>query len=144
MPLAVRPCFFKALAGVFFCGRCRGSARRKSPSRFFSGPDCIGLNRLPPEEELGLYEEHYPGRIAEADLARWKMRAWEAPTETEAFLLACRRDIGPLPLERLDPNVFFTTWGKIIGLPPAEVEPRPASFVGSARLGRAGLVAYIY
>lgn len=88
------------------------------PFTLFLRPDCIGLNRLPPEEELELYREHYPERMPEAVLQQWTKKAWEAPVEADAFLIACRREIGPLPIESIDPGLFFTTWGKILALDP--------------------------
>jgi hypothetical protein len=81
-------------------------AARDIPVTLFLRPDCIGLNRLPPEEELLLY--------GFSDTRR----AWEDPEGTERFLLGLRKEKGPLPLERVDPTLYFATWGKILDIPP--------------------------
>jgi len=79
---------------------------RGIPVTLFLRPDCIGLNRLPPEEEL-----RYFG-FSDIEQAFYK------PEETEAFLLCLRKEKGALPVEELDPTLFFATWGKVLEIPP--------------------------
>lgn len=80
---------------------------RDIPVTLFLRPDCIGLNRLPPEEELSHYGISDDGRV------------FDEPEATEAYLLGLRKEKGALPFETLDPTLFFSTWGKILEIPPA-------------------------
>lgn len=77
--------------------------------------DCVGTNRLPPEEELDLYAEEYPQE--KALFSSCKQKIWTDPLGVETFLDECRKKIGPLPIEKADPTRFFVTWGKILDVP---------------------------
>jgi hypothetical protein len=85
-------------------------------------PDCIGLNRLPAGEELELYREHFPEALSSDEVASVNRAAWATPEARESFLGDCRKRLGPLPIEKLDPTLYFTTWGKILDIPPALCE----------------------
>jgi len=92
------------------------------PVTFFLTGDGIGMNRLPSTEELQLYRESYPAAFSDELYARLQETAWEDPVGLDERLLAFRREIGPLPLETIDPMRFFSTWGKLVEIPPAERE----------------------
>ena len=94
----------------------------KIPFTLFLRPDCIGLNRLPPEEEIAVYQQKYPERFPASTVEDWKKKGWEDPAAVESFVLSCRREVGPLPIGDLDPTFFFATWGKIVDTPPDLIE----------------------
>jgi hypothetical protein len=77
---------------------------REIPFTLFLRSDCIGMNRLPLEEEKELYREAYPERLGELDQPDWEN---------------VRRTIGPFPVEGKDPMFFFSTWGQINQIPPS-------------------------
>ncbi len=90
---------------------------KKIPFTISLRADCIGLNRLPIEEELNLYLRKYPEKFSaetQAQLFDW---GWSHPQKAEAFLLGLRKTVGPLPLEAVDPTFFFATWGKLLEIP---------------------------
>lgn len=87
---------------------------REIPFLLVTDPQVIGLNRLPPEEELEAYRSRY-GESA----VQGAPSAWRDPEGCNVFLEGLRQRVGPLPIERLDPTNFFTTWGKILEIPPA-------------------------
>lgn len=78
-------------------------------------PDCIGMNRLPREEELELFTAGYPEK--KALFETWKNKVWEKPEEVDLFLKKCRHEIGPLPVGIADPTRYCVTWGKILEVP---------------------------
>lgn len=86
---------------------------REFPFLLFADPDCVGLNRLPAEEELEAYRVHY----GEAS-TQGAPSAWTEPDACNAFLEGLRSTVGPLPLEQMDSTRFFTTWGKIVEISP--------------------------
>lgn len=92
------------------------------PFTIFIDPDCVGLNRLPSEEELKAYHSAYPEKLNLSDLTSWIEKARRSPVETDSFLKECRKSFGPLPLDQMDPLQFFTTWGKMTELSPELVE----------------------
>ena len=90
----------------------------KIPVTIFLPGDGVGMNRLPPEEELASYRETYPAAFTDELYQNFINLAWEDPLALEEKLLGFRREIGPLPLNSLDPTRFFSTWGKLVELPP--------------------------
>ena len=92
------------------------------PFTLFVRADCIGMNRLPPEEELDLYSTSYESSFKKPDLEKWKTLIWKKPDEVNAFLMDCRKQFGPLLLDKFDPTRFMTTWGKIKEISPKEME----------------------
>jgi hypothetical protein len=95
---------------------------RQLPFALFLRPDCIGLNRLPPEEEIDLFIRGYPDRLSSEEVLRWREAAWEAPEAAEAIFLEARQRLGPLPLHCADPMAFMGTWGNILDIPRTLVE----------------------
>lgn len=87
------------------------------PFFVFIDPDYVGLNRLPVQEELSLYREHYSDLFTQTDYEAWLQRSRLMPEETDLFLKECRKKLGPLPIDKIDPLSFFATWGKIMELP---------------------------
>ncbi len=85
-------------------------AGRDIPATLFIQPDCVGMNRLPPDEELRLFQDAYPGAPA-------RLPDGDADT-VDRFLQGLRQSLGPLPVDKLDPTLFFTTWGKLLEIPP--------------------------
>lgn len=94
----------------------------KIPFTLFLRPDCIGLNKLPLEEELRFYSEKYPEQITQEIFLNKMGLIWYQPEKVESYLRELRSSLGPLPLERIDPTFFFATWGKIFELPRDLVE----------------------
>lgn len=92
------------------------------PFTLFFQPECIGLNRLPAEEELRAYREYYPDKFSDETFANLLEQSWLEPETVETFLRNCRREIGPLPVNHLDPTLFSVTWGKILEIPPPQIE----------------------
>jgi hypothetical protein len=89
---------------------------RELPFTIFCRPDCIGLNRLPLEDELFLYRTHAPDRMNES-LYREKLEeAWAQPRRVRQFLDERRKEWGPLPLDKMDPTFFFSTWKQLVEL----------------------------
>ncbi len=129
---------------------------REIPVTVFLDVDSIGLNRLPAEEELALYRESYPDKISESDYAAMLEKAWREPKEANALLRGYRQTVGPLPLDKIDPMLFFVTWGKILEIPPALFEaglsvsstPANAEHLGDSldfirhQLGRSVMLAH--
>jgi len=95
---------------------------RKLPFTLFVDPDYVGLNRLPLVEELQAYQKAYPEKWAPAEHLKWVERASQNPSEVDDFLKKCRSELGPLPVEQLDPLSFFSTWGKLNEWPPELIE----------------------
>jgi hypothetical protein len=87
------------------------------PFSLMVDPDYVGLNRLPMLEELNHYRKNYSNQFSENEFNDWIDRSRKNPEETNEFLIQCRKELGPLPLEDLDPLSFFATWGKIADLP---------------------------
>ncbi|MBI4404809.1 MAG: hypothetical protein HY537_11640 [Deltaproteobacteria bacterium] len=87
---------------------------RKLPFTLFLNPTSIGSNRLPIQEELALYHHYYPERFGEAIFQEWERESWVIPAEGEARIRSLRREIGPLPLNFLDPTRYFATWGEVV------------------------------
>ena len=92
------------------------------PFTIFIDPDYVGLNRLPPEEELKAYHSAYSEKLGLLEVTQWVEKARVYPAETDRFLKECRKIVGPLPLNQMDPLQFFTTWGKLTELSPELVE----------------------
>lgn len=92
------------------------------PFFLFIDPDYTGLNRLPMSEELCLYRDHYSNLFTQSEFEQWVIRSRREPEETDFFLKDCRKKFGPLPIEKIDPLSFFSTWGKILELPPDSVD----------------------
>lgn len=88
------------------------------PFTLFVDPDYLGLNRLPIEEELKAYQQSYPEKFSEQEFQKWCELARKNPTEADLFLKNCRQTLGPLRVDELDSLQFFTTWGKVLELPP--------------------------
>ena len=101
------------------------------PFTLFLRPDCVGLNRLPPEEELKIFFQAYPEKLKEMSLDTLIEEAWHKPSAIDSYLLDCRKSIGPLPIATLDPGQFFVTWGKIVEIPPTLSEFGLCVFTGS-------------
>lgn len=99
----------------------RGLARTRNegiPITVFVDADRVGTNRLPLDEELEIYDGHYPGKIPATEKARLLAACWTKPEEVETFLKRCRTEIGPLPLNELNPTRYFATWGNLTEVPP--------------------------
>jgi len=92
------------------------------PVTIFLPGEGVGMNRLPAEEELAAYRETYPQAFSDELYRSFINLAYEDPLALEERLLAFRREIGPLPLDSLDPTRFFSTWGKLIEIPPTSRE----------------------
>lgn len=88
------------------------------PVTIFLDIDCIGMNRLPAAEELAWYRDHYPDAVPAAEADRLAALAWREPRDVEGHLRLFRKRVGPLPLDKIDPTLYFTTWGKIVEIPP--------------------------
>lgn len=97
-------------------------AAKAIPFTCFLRADCIGLNKLPLEEELGFYSEAYPEKLNSSFVVQKNNEAWTRPEEVEKYLLGLRKELGPLPLDKIDPTFFFATWGKILELPKELIE----------------------
>lgn len=95
---------------------------KKIPFTLFLRADCIGLNKLPPEEELGFYIKKYPDKFLLNEIEKVKQDLPFAPEKVDEFLRSLRSGIGPLPLELIDPTLFFCTWGKLKEIPKDLVE----------------------
>lgn len=76
-----------------------------TPFTLFLRSDCIGLNRLPIEDELDLRG------IAEPERGKYIAEVWQHPEE--------RPRLGALPLETADPLNYFATWGEILAATPS-------------------------
>ncbi len=92
------------------------------PFTLFLRPDCIGLNRLPPEEELETYHQAYPQVLDRKQCQDWKERIWLEPNRVEIFLKEARARLGPLPIPTLDPLHFFATWGRVVEMPRNQLQ----------------------
>lgn len=92
------------------------------PFIVFLDPDLVGLNRLPMNEELRIYQENYPELFSVSDLQYWLSKVSSEPGKVDEFLKQARSKIGPLPIDHLDPLQFFSTWGKLIEISPELVE----------------------
>lgn len=92
------------------------------PFVIFLDPDLVGLNRLPMNEELRIYQEHYPELFSVSDLHYWLSKVSSEPGKVDEFLKQARSQIGPLPVDHLDSLQFFSTWGKLIEISPELVE----------------------
>jgi len=92
------------------------------PFTCFLRADCIGLNKLPLEEELNFYSQAHPEKLNSKVIAQKMTEAWIQPEEVEKYLLGLRKDLGPLPLNKIDPTFFFSTWGKLLELPQELIE----------------------
>lgn len=95
---------------------------REAPFTIFVDPDYVGLNRLPLNEELKAYQQAYPDKWTPSEQLKWFDRAIQNPSEVDDFLKRCRLELGPLPIDQLDPLSFFSTWGKLVEWPPELVE----------------------
>lgn len=87
---------------------------KKVPFTFAIRPDCVGVNRLPLEEEYELFAQKYAEQIKLNPKAQFIEQCWREPKNAEQFLLNLRKQLGPLPLELADPTQYFSTWGKLI------------------------------
>lgn len=85
-------------------------AGRDIPATIFIQPDCVGLNRLPPDEELAAFQAAYPDAPSALPSG--------GPEAIDSFLRGLRQRLGPLPVDKMDPTLFFTTWGKLLEIPP--------------------------
>lgn len=92
------------------------------PFTLYIDPSCVGLNRLPANEELNAYAETYPQAFTETALQTLRRKAWQDPEGWDREIHTFRKELGPLPVENLDPGDFFVTWGKVNELPPATAE----------------------
>ncbi|MCB0416809.1 MAG: hypothetical protein H6617_06885 [Bdellovibrionaceae bacterium] len=93
---------------------------RNIPFTLFLNVDCIGLNRLPIQEEIAIYKGHYADALA-ADTTPDDL-SWVSPQDAEARLDSWRKNVGPFPIEAQDPTRYFATWGQILEIPPQLVE----------------------
>ncbi|MEZ4751629.1 MAG: hypothetical protein R3B54_13705 [Bdellovibrionota bacterium] len=93
---------------------------RNIPFTLFLNVDCIGLNRLPIQEEIAIYKSHYAEALA--DDATPEDLSWVSPQDAEARLDSWRKSVGPFPIEAQDPTRYFATWGQILEIPPQQVE----------------------
>ncbi|MCB0405398.1 MAG: hypothetical protein KDD51_11485 [Bdellovibrionales bacterium] len=93
---------------------------RNIPFTLFLNVDCIGLNRLPVQEEIAIYKSHYAQALA--DDSTPEELSWVSPQDAEARLASWRQRIGPFPIEAQDPTRYFATWGQILEIPPQMVE----------------------
>ncbi len=84
------------------------------PMSIFVDPECVGSNRLPLLDELKIYEKHFP--LQSKTLEEVRPLCWQHPEEAEKRLNALRSELGPLPLNELDPLEFFCTWGELLQL----------------------------
>jgi hypothetical protein len=92
------------------------------PVTIFVRADHQGTNRLPAEEELRHFQQHYPGRLTEALVTEKVAEGWSNPATLDEFVRCCRQEIGPFPLNELDPTTFFSTWGSLMEFPPDRLE----------------------
>ncbi len=68
------------------------------PVTVFVDPECVGVNRLPLEEELGWFREAYPERLTDETFRHYFSLACErAGYRVMNSLRQCREDMGPLP-----------------------------------------------
>lgn len=95
---------------------------RKLPFHVFLRDDCIGLNRLPLEEEIDAFSSAYPQRFPAPEREALRAEAWRDPDRASARLLELRKVLGPLPVESIEPTRFFDTWGAIAKIPPSLLE----------------------
>lgn len=92
------------------------------PFTLFLRADCIGMNRLPHEEEWAIYRRVHPDKISESEMVEAVSNAWENPSSIESRLSELRAKYGPFPLNSLEPMQFFSTWGKVTELPSGLVD----------------------
>lgn len=90
---------------------------KKIPFTLFLRADCVGLNRLPPEEELDWIERNSPKKLEPEKRSNFLKGCWENPLKADELLKVVRSELGPMPIEKLDPMLFFSTWGKLVELP---------------------------
>lgn len=90
------------------------------PFTVFLRSDCVGSNRLPLEEEIELFEEHYVDKMK--DNSYMKERVLSDPNRVDRWLESLRSELGPLPLERINPLDLFATWGSLGKFPTDLVE----------------------
>lgn len=90
---------------------------KEIPCTVFIRPECVGVNRLPREEELEAYEKAYPEYREKFQSLKSALLA--NPLEVDVFLEKARKEIGPLRVDAMDPLDFFVTWGKIVEIPPS-------------------------
>lgn len=95
---------------------------KKIPFTLFLRADCIGLNRLPPEEELKFYAQKYPDKFSQQIIDEKNHEFIHDPEAGELFLRSLRSEVGPLPIEIIDPTLFMGTWGKLREIPKDLVE----------------------
>lgn len=95
---------------------------RRVPFSVFLREDCVGMNRLPLDEELKAFASAYPEKLPAAECAALVDKAWHSPGEIARRLQDFRRSIGPLPVGDIDPTAFFPTWGELTKLPPGLVD----------------------
>lgn len=101
---------FKSARKSIFVHAVSRLLEREIPFSLMLRPDCIGLNRLSVEDEIEIYRKFYPGDIPDLE------------GKGEVEIRASLRKIGKLPIEKLDPLMFFGTWGELTRIPPTFVE----------------------
>lgn len=104
---------FRSARKSFFLRGARLLREKDIPVTLFLRPDCVGLNRLPLDEEWAAYGES-------AD--EMKRLAWEEPLEARTRLDNLRVKKGPPPLNEMDPTAFFGTWGNIVDIHASLIE----------------------
>ncbi len=95
---------------------------RGIPFTLFLSPGYIGFNRLPFEEEVGIYHDSFSKELSDEDRLKTLHRGWTAPNERDAILGSYRSRFGPLPFNDLDPLRFSATWGQINEIPAGLME----------------------
>jgi hypothetical protein len=90
---------------------------KRIPFTLFLRTDCVGLNRLPPEEEFDWIERNSSKKLEEERRSKFFRLCWENPLKVDEFLKGIRSELGPMPVEKLDPTIFFSTWGKLLEVP---------------------------
>lgn len=109
---------FKNARKSFFLHAAKWLVNEEIPFTLLLRPECIGLNRLPLREEMEQYVKFFPKAVTLDEINDVDAAGWEHPEVREVFLRDCRKRCGPLPLNEMDPTLFFGTWGQISDLPP--------------------------
>ncbi len=90
---------------------------RSIPVTIFVDTELTGTNRLPPQEELAVYQTEYPKQMNEKEVAT-RIREWTSGSQLDPDpLLALLHSLGPFPVEKSNPLNYMATWGKIGEVP---------------------------
>ncbi len=80
--------------------------------------DCVGTNRLPPEDDLAAYHQEFPTIFTQTICDELLKLSWESPAGyLERFEKKRKEAIRP-PIAAWKPENFMTTWGALSRLPP--------------------------